>query len=278
MSYSKKTKFLLVLGFIFFFVLFLPVTDNLLVAQAKDLSTSDETTIVKEVLPEIKLNVKRQELPKGKSYKLKVYNTTDTQTVSFKSNDATIASVTDTGMVDALEIGSATITVTVKEGNKVVKTLTCDITVGVPALSVRFTKSDLLLVVGQKTTIRVLTAPYNTVEVARFTSYDSSIVSISTGGRITANAAGSTYVYALIDNGAKSKCKVTVISEETYAALSELGITDLTTISDLDSALSTITPKPDENTSGNTESSTENTPTPTVEPTSAPSETPSTVQ
>ncbi len=236
MSKSKSKKFRLLLGFLIFFVLFLPFTGDLLTAQAKDISSSDQTTTVKEVLPEIKLNVKSKELVKGKSYNLKVYNTTDNHTIQYKSSDNSIVMVSDTGYVTGVEIGTATITVTVKEGAKIISTLQCDITVGVPALSIRFTRQDLLLVVGQKTTLRVLVAPYNTVETTRYTTLDSEVASISTGGRITAKTEGTTYVYALIDNGF-SRCKVTVISEETYAALNELGVTDLSDVSSIEPLL-----------------------------------------
>lgn len=235
MSYSKAKKYLLVLSFIFFFVLFLPITGSLNVVLAKDLTTKEDTT-TKEVLPEIKLNVNSRELVKGKSFQLKVYNTSQEQAISYKTSNADFVSVTDTGLVKALEIGNATITITVREGSKIVTTLQCEITVGVPALSVRITKSNLVLVVGQSTTLRVLVAPFNTVEEVRFTNLGSKNVSVTTGGRIKALEPGVAFVYALIDNG-YSRCKVSVISEETYNALVDLGITDLTKITNLEEVL-----------------------------------------
>ncbi len=237
MSYSRLKRILIILGLMVFFVLFLPATDNLIVAQAKDITSPEEPVI----LPEIKLNVKSKELVKGKSYNLKVYNTTEIQTISYKSSDSTIVSVSDTGTVKGLDIGTATIYVTIKEDFKTITTLQCEITVGVPAFSIRLTQSNIILVVGQKTTLKVLVAPYNTVEVARFTSLDSDTVSISTGGRITAKAVGSTYVYGLIDNGCYSKCKVSVIDETTYDILKEAGYSDLSTITDIDDVLLEIT-------------------------------------
>ena len=224
MSYSKAKKLLLVLGIMFFFVLFLPITGPLTIVQAGDEATKEDTT-AKEVLPEIKLNVNSKELVKGKSYLLKVYNTTPDQTISFKTSDERYVTVTDTGLIKGVDIGSATITGTVKEGTKIVKTLECDITVGVPALSVRITKSDILLVIGQSTTLKVLVAPYNTVEEIRFSSSDYKVVDITPGGRIKALEVGTANVYALIDNG-YSKCRVTVITEEKYQEYVNLGITD----------------------------------------------------
>ena len=233
MTKSIIKKSMLVLSFMFFFVLFLPITGHELTVYAKEAvaSVTDEATnpSAKEILPEIKLNVKSKDIVKGKSYTLKVYNTTAAQTITYKSSDETIACITDKGIVKGIEIGSAAITVIVKEENKTVATLQCEINVGVPAICIRFTKSDVLMVVGQKTTLKYLIAPYYTVEVALFTSLDSEIASISTGGRISAKTVGVTNCYALIDNG-YSKCKVTVISEEIYNELVTMGYEDLSTV------------------------------------------------
>lgn len=217
MSYSKAKKFLLVLGIMFFFVLFLPITGRLNIVQAKEVTTKEDTT-VKEVLPEIKLNVNSRELVKGKTFVLKVYNTTEKQTISFKTSDENYVTVTDNGLLKGIDIGKATITVTVKEGTKTITSLQCDITVGVPALSVRITKNDLLLVVGQSTTLKVLVAPYNTVEEIRFSSSNYDIIDITPGGRIKALEEGLANVYAFVDNDF-SKCKVIVVSEDKYQAL-----------------------------------------------------------
>lgn len=222
------------LCFLLFFVLFLPFTGDLITAQAKETTTIDDTLPVKEIVPEAKLNVKSKELVKGKSYTLKVYNTTESQTVSYKSSDPSVATVTQKGVVGGADIGSAVITVTVKEGSKTISTLQCDITVGVPAIYVKFTKNDLVMVSGQRTTLKYLIAPYNTVEAPKLTTLNSKLVTISTGGRITAKDVGTTYVKGWIDNGYTTLCKVTVISEETYQKLVESGITDLSTITSED--------------------------------------------
>ncbi len=238
MSYSKAKRFLLVLGIIFFFVLFLPITGRSNVVQAKEVTTKEDTT-VKEVLPEIKLNVNSRDLVKGKSFLLKVYNTSENQTISYKTSDDKYVTVTDSGLVKGIDIGKATITVTVKEGHKTITTLQCEITVGVPALSVRITKSDVLLVVGQSTTLKVLVAPYNTVEEIRFSSSDYDTIDITPGGRIKAIKEGIAYVYAIVDNDF-SKCKVNVISEERYQLLLN-GVTDPSSDTVLPSSGSSIT-------------------------------------
>lgn len=238
MKSTKAKQIFLVLRIVFFFVLFFSFSNNISTAQAKELTPIEDTT-KKETQPEIKLNVKSKELVKEKSFRLKIYNTPDNCNITYKSSDTSIVTVNEDGLVKGVDYGKATVTVTVKDNNKVLSTLQCDITVGVPAISVRITTRNLIMVVGQSTTLKVLVAPYNTVEETRYKSLDSNIASISTGGRLSAKSAGTTRVYALIDNG-YSVCNVTVIDEKTYEVLAELGITDLSEVTNLEEYLPTV--------------------------------------
>lgn len=214
MDAKKNKKIKYILGFLLFFVFVLSFNTNKAFASE---TTSANTTNDKQL--EIKLNVKSKSIVKEKSYNLRVYNVLENHKISYKSSDSAIASVDEHGVVTGVDYGSATITVTVKEGSKTVATLTCDITVGPPAISVKLTKTDLFMVVGKKTTLKTILQPYNTVEEIKFISNDASIVTVSPGGRITANAEGATHIFAMIDNGKYDTCKVTVLSEEDYNKL-----------------------------------------------------------
>ena len=216
MNAKKSNNCIYFLGFLLFFVLVLPFKSNTITAYA---NSNVEMNTTKETQPEIKLNVKSKSLVKEKSYNLRVYNVPANQKVSYKSSDSSIASVDEEGTVTGVEYGTTTITVTVKDGNKTTATLTCDITVGPPAISVKLTRSELLMVVGKRMTLKTILQPYNTVEEIKFTTGDSTIATVSPGGRISANAIGTTYVFALIDNGKYDACKVTVVDEETYQNL-----------------------------------------------------------
>ena len=160
---------------------------------------------------EIKLNVKSKTIVKGKDYALKVYNLTENQTVSFKSEDESIASVDTHGLVTALSVGTTKITVTVaNKETKDTSTLQCDIIVGPPAISIQLSRSNYDLTVGQRAYIEKILQPLNTVEDAKFLSLNKNIATVSTGGFITAKNTGSTYIIAQIDNGAFAVCRVTV--------------------------------------------------------------------
>lgn len=209
-------KFIVVLGFVLFFALFSPGTDAV-TAYAKDASADvEETDAQTEKQAQIKLNVKTKALVKDVEYALKVYNLSETQKASFKSSDPEIATVDENGVVLGISNGSAVITVTVKDGAKTVTTLTCDVTVGPPAISVKWTKSEIVLVMGKRTTLKTIILPYNTTESAKFYSADPEIATVSSTGKISAKAIGVTYVFTNINNGKYDFCKVTVVDEETY--------------------------------------------------------------
>ena len=199
-------KCLLALGmFLFFTVIFpIPAIGNFAVASASE---------VNEDQPDIKLNVKSKSLVKDTTFALKLYNITDTQKVSFKSSDSSIATVDDQGVITAVDFGNTIIAVTVKDGIKTVSNLECEVTVGPPALSIKLTKSEITLNVGERTSLTAILKPNNTVEEARFISNDSSIASVSIGGRIYAKSVGVTYIFAYIGNGKYDMCKVTVMEK-----------------------------------------------------------------
>ena len=191
--------------FIFGLLLFLGISlpcNNMLTAYA------DETQ-------DIKLNVNSQTIVKGKSFSLYVYNLIEGQEVTFVSSDPAIASVDEYGIVTGNLIGTATILVTVTEGEETVVILSCDIKVGPPAISVQFSRLELSMIVGQKLTLERIILPLNTVETAKFSSYNRAIATVSAGGRVTARTEGYTYIFAQLDNGRFAVCKVTIYPEGT---------------------------------------------------------------
>ena len=207
--------------FIFGLVLFLGVVcpiGNLQTAYANE--TQD-----------IKLNVTSQTIVKGKCFSLYVYNLIEGQQVTFVSSDPAIASVDELGIVTGNNVGTATILVTITEGENTVDILSCDIKVGPPAISVQFSRLELMMTVGQKLTLERIILPLNTVETAKFSSYDRNIATVSAGGRVTAKAVGFTYIFAQLDNGRFAVCKINVLPEpviEEAPVISEEPVVDVT--------------------------------------------------
>ncbi len=190
-------------------------------ATGTDTSAEKDTSKDETKIPLIKLNVRSKSLVKGKTYKLNVYNLTEEQKVSFKSDTPEIVSVDEEGLITGEDFGSAVITATIKEGTKLITTLTCDITVGPPAISVKLTKNELMLMVGKRTNLKTILQPYNTVEEIKYLSTDTTVATVSTGGRITAKSVGAATIYAMLDNGKFDCCTLTVVDEETYQKLME---------------------------------------------------------
>jgi uncharacterized protein YjdB len=200
-----RLKSLLKSIFIFGLVLFLGVSvpfGNMLTAYANE--TQD-----------IKLNVNSQTIVKGKNFSLYVYNLNEGQTVTFVSSDPAIVSVNENGVVTGNLVGTATIVVTVTEGENTVDILSCEIKVGPPAVNVKFSRLELNMVVGQKVTLERIVLPLNAVENPKFSTYDRTIATVSAGGRVTAKAEGSTYIFAQLDNGRFAVCKVYIFPEGT---------------------------------------------------------------
>lgn len=180
--------------------LFLFLTVTLPDLSPIGVKTAYATTTEKEKSVDYRLNLKSIILVKGKTFPLplKVYNTTEYAKVSYKSADTEIASVSEDGIVNAKMVGNTTITATIKDGLNSTS-LTCDVTVGPPAFSVKMTRSRIILGVEKSDSLSVIMKPSNTAENARFSSYDSTIASIAPGGRATGKKVGFTYLFAEID-------------------------------------------------------------------------------
>ncbi|MDF2537784.1 MAG: hypothetical protein K0S76_805 [Herbinix sp.] len=191
MNKMNFRRYFITLGFLLFLSLLIPITSF-------PTKTAQASEIGKEKIVDYRLNLKSILLVKGKSFTLKAYNLSESAKVSFKSDDSEIASVNDDGTITANHVGVTIITATIKDGTNSTS-LTCDVTVGPPAFSVKFTKSRLILGVEKTDLLRVILKPSNTAENARFSSYDPNIASISTGGRVTAKKVGFTYLFAEID-------------------------------------------------------------------------------
>ncbi len=171
-----------------------------------------------------KLNVKSKAIVKGKDYALKVYNLSETQTVTFTSEDEKIASVSETGVVAAISVGTTVVNVLVEDSeSSATVSLQCKITVGPPALFVMLSRQEADMTIGQRAIMNWMIAPMNTVELPKFSSSKPEIATVSAGGIVTARSAGTAYIFAQIDNGYFSACRITVtepvevITEEAVA-------------------------------------------------------------
>lgn len=199
----QKMKYLLAFGiFLLSFVLLKPVSIH---AQAADVGGSSK---------DIELNVSTRAIVVDSTYELKVYNVSDSYKVSFKTDASDVASVNKDGVISAKKVGTATITVTVRDGFKTITSLDCNVIVGPPAFTIKLTKEVITISVGKRTTIKGILKPENTVETPIYSSADLTIATVSSTGTIKGIKAGETYVYAKLENGKSDFCKVIVTDQK----------------------------------------------------------------
>lgn len=158
----------------------------------------------------IMLNKSKLTLGAGESVTLSATVTPDIakRQVSWKSSDTSVAKVVG-GKVTALKKGTATITASEKSGSKAV----CTVNVSPAPTSVRMTKTNLTVGVGEVTVISSSLNSGAASMTRKYTSSDPSVISIDEKSwecRFTARKAGTATITVQTFNGKKASCKVTV--------------------------------------------------------------------
>ena len=170
----------------------------------------------------VKLNVNETSIAKDGVFRLRLYNVPKNAKVTYRSTDNSVAFVDGRGYITGISNGECIITVTVA-ANGSVQTLMCNVTVGPAAISIKLTKSEIVLSVGMKKTLKTIISPLNTVEKPVFYASDKTVASVSSIGRVRAKGVGETSIFAFLLNGESAECMVYVLSEEDYAKYSETG-------------------------------------------------------
>ena len=131
------------------------------------------------------------------------------QTVSWKSSDTSIATVSTSGVVTAKKLGTATITVTTADGNF---KKTCKVEVVKKVKSVELNKASAVLYLGKTLTLKATVTPAGATNPAvTFSSSDTKVAKVSSKGVVTPVAPGTaTITVKTQDGGFKDTCKVTV--------------------------------------------------------------------
>ncbi len=129
------------------------------------------------------------------------------QTVTWASNNETVATVGQNGVVTAEAIGKATITATIGD-----KSASCEVTVSyAPVANVTLDHDKLSMVEGSTTTITATVTPDNADKAVVWTSDKESIATV-VGGTITAVAPGTATITATV-GGKFASCAVTVVAK-----------------------------------------------------------------
>ena len=148
-------------------------------------------------------------------------NATD-KSVTWSSNNTSVATVSSSGVVTAKAAGMATITVTTNDG---AKTASCSVSVlPVSVTNVSLNKSVLSMYQSDTETLIAIVYPSNALNKGiTWRSSDNSVAVVNSYGQVTALAAGSAIITVTTDDGGKTaSCSVNVQSDP-YGAV-DLGL------------------------------------------------------
>lgn len=166
-----------------------------IIATANGSSISCDFTVL---TPSIKLNKNAATLYRGGSTQLSASVSSKLSPV-WKSNKPSVATVTKTGLVQAVKNGSAKITATI-DG----EIAECMITIQKPDITLN--KTEITMKKGTSTTIAAQVSSGNK---AIWSTSNTSVVSINSRGELKALSKGKAYIYASED-GTKVRCSVIV--------------------------------------------------------------------
>lgn len=160
----------------------------------------------------IQMNKESDIMNRDDSQKLSVTfnpdDTTDSKTLTWKSSDNSILTVDKDGNVNAVAIGTATITATSVNG----KETTCKITVKAPLKSITLDRTTVNMNRGGNDQLKVTFNPDDTTDSKelKWVSSDKDIVSVDENGKLTAKGIGTATITVTGANGTKAVCEVTV--------------------------------------------------------------------
>ena len=133
------------------------------------------------------------------------------KTVSWKTSNSSIVSVSSNGVIEALKLGGP-VTITATAGNKSDK---CIVNVVVPVTGVTLDRNSLSLRVDDFTTLTATVKPSNaTNKNVTWSSSNSNVATVNTEGRVVAIKEGNATITAKTeDGGFTATCAVTVTSK-----------------------------------------------------------------
>ena len=177
--------------------------------------TATCTVTVSQPVTGISLNQSSISIIKGKTYQLSASiqpSGASNRNVTWSSSNSNIATVSSSGKVSAKAAGTATISVTTKDGSKTAK---CTVTVKnepIKVTGVSLNRSQITLFVGKSENLTAAVKPSNAANKGiTWQSSNTNVATVDSSGRITARTEGTaTITVKTNDNGKTAKCTVTV--------------------------------------------------------------------
>lgn len=198
------------------------LSNNTVVAQASE-TKSDNASDARLTIETMRLVVGKERVLSARNL-----NRDAGEFASFKSSDTKIVTVnqdTDSSAtIVAEKVGEASITITIKDAKKrAIKTLNCDVTVGPPAQSVKFSESDVTISLSDKsdaTTLKAVLKPGTTEEKPKVTVSKDGVISFSNEASVSGGTAtitvkglevGKITLTISLENGLTDTCTIQVV-------------------------------------------------------------------
>ncbi len=206
-----------------------------------DASATCKVTVKGIEVTEVSLNYYSQSIREGETLNLVATvmpdNATD-KTVTWSSNNTSVATVSSTGTVKGIKAGAAVITA--KAGSK---TATCALAVmakPIEVTGISLNYSSISIREGQSWNLSATVTPSNaTDKTVTWTSSNTSVVTVSSSGTVTGVKAGTATITAKA--GSKSTtCTVTVTAAVTGVSLNKSSLS--LTVGETETLTATITP------------------------------------
>lgn len=173
--------------------------------------------------PKPKLNVKKLYMTVGSKFQIRVYNMKKKYKVTYVSSKPAIATITSDkpngkrASINALAIGSTTITATVRKGKKHIRTLKCKVKVSPNAVGIKFMLRRSRLKAGQKMRLETIIKPNTSKEQPVYESSDPSIATVNSRGVVTGISPGTVTITAtLLSCDLSASCTINIISADEY--------------------------------------------------------------
>ena len=176
-------------------------------------SASCTVTVQGQAVTTIKLSQTSASLQCGKTLTL-TYTTGsqyDDKTVTWSSSSDAVATV-ENGVVTGQAPGVAVITCRAASG----VSASCTVTVTQPSVSLTLDRDTLTMELGTTERLTAAILPENTTDPVRWSSTNSSVVSVDGSGTLTAKGVGQAAVYAYTASGLKASCSVTVYNKNIW--------------------------------------------------------------
>ena len=196
--------------------------------DGSNISSSCKVTVQNVLATSISLNISNMTLEMGESSQLvaTVYPSYANKTVTWKSSNNAIATVSSNGVVTAVSPGITVITATTTDGSNL--TAQCVVTIKQQATSISLNQTEATIYTGNTLQLSATVLPSTTSNPSvTWSSSNTNVATVSSTGLVTAKSTGNAVITAKTADGSNlsATCNVTVKRLATSISLNKSSAT-----------------------------------------------------